>query len=200
MPHPQQRPTPHLNRSRWGLIGALFLASWLSWLSGCGPGVGGTGTGETNGLAAFGAAPAALCAADAGGVLGGALGDVLGCVASAGVASPSPVPGAAPLMLADTTLSPRVQARLQDNAIDLMVPCTGLRFRGQWGLAAGQTARFFGHTGLDGALQPATLQMERGPAGAASVVITLRDAAGAVLLGPTGMLVVPAAATPGACN
>ncbi len=67
MPHPLQRQIPHPNRSRLGLIGALLLASWLS---GCGPGVGGTGTGETNGLAAFGAVPASICADDVGGVLG----------------------------------------------------------------------------------------------------------------------------------
>ena len=192
MPHPLQRQLPHPKRSRWGLIGALFLASWLSWLSGCGPGVGGTGTGETNGLAAFGAAPAAICAAD--------VGAVLGCGPGAGATTPSPAPGAAPVLLADATLSPRVQARVQDNAIDLTVPCTGLRFRGQWGEAAGQAPRFFGNTGPDIALQPATLQMDRGAAGAASVVVTLRDATGAVLLLPTGLLVVPAAVTPGACS
>ena len=189
MPHPLQRPTLHPNRSRWGLIGALFLSSWLL---GCGPGVGGTGTGETNGLVAFGAAPASLCAADVGGVLG--------CVPGSGAASPSPAPGAAPVLLADATLSPRVQARVQDNAIDLTVPCTGLRFRGQWGEVAGQAPRFFGNSGPAGAQQPATLQMERGPTGAANVVVTLRDASGVVLLGPTGLLVVPAAATPGACS
>lgn len=189
MPHPLQRPIPRPNRSRWGLIGALFLVSWLL---GCGPGVGGTGTGETNGLAAFGAAPASICAADVGGVLG--------CGPGAGAASPSPAPGAAPVLLADATLSPRVQARLQDNAIDLTVLCTGLRFRGQWGEVAGQAPRFFGNSGPDGALQPATLQMDRGPAGAVSVVVTLRDAAGVVILGPTALLVVPASATPATCS
>lgn len=189
MPQALQRPTPHPNRSRWGLIGALLLAFWLL---GCGPGVGGTGTGETNGLAAFGAAPASICAAEVGGVLG--------CAPGSGAVSPSPAPGAAPVLLADATLSPRVQARVQDNAIDLTVPCTGLRFRGQWGEMAGQAPRFFGSTGPDGALQPATLQMERGAAGAASVSVTLRDVAGVVLLGPTSLLVVPTAATPGACG
>lgn len=191
MPNPlQRRAVGSLSRGpRFGLVWALALVAWLS---GCGPGVGGTGTGETNGLAAFGAAPASLCVAEVGGVLG--------CVAGAGAAAPSPAPGAAPVFLADAAQSPRLQARVQDNAIDLTVPCTGLRFRGQWGEVAGQSPRFFGSTGSDSAALPATLQMDRSSAGAASVVVTLRDAAGGVLLGPAHLLVVPAAATPGSCS
>lgn len=173
-----------LKFSTSALAWALAMAVWLS---GCGPGVGGTGTGETNSPADFGAVAASVCTA--------AVGGVLGCVAGADAAAP----GATPVFLADAAQGPRVQARVQDNTIDLAAPCTGLQFSGQWGEAAGQAPRFFGSTGSGGAQMPATLQMDLGAAGTATVVVTLRSAAGKVLLGPTQLLVVPATTAPQAC-
>jgi hypothetical protein len=170
---------------------ALTLAM-VVWLSACGPGVGGTGTGETNGLAYFGAKADSVCTAD--------VGSVLGCVAGAGAAPATPVTSAAPVFLADALASPGVQARVQDSAIDLSVVCTGLRFRGQWGELAGLSPRFFGNVGPEGAQQPATLQVQAAAVGTTGVVVTLRDAAGVVLLGPTLLLVVPAPATALACG
>lgn len=177
-----------LKFSASALAGALAMAMWLS---GCGPGVGGTGTGETNSPADFGAVAASVCTA--------AVGGVLGCVTGADAAAPGPVPGATPVFLADAAQGPRVQARVQDNTIDLAAPCAGLQFSGQWGEAAGQAPRFFGSTGSGGAQMPATLQMDLGAAGTATVVVTLRSAAGKVLLGPTQLLVVPATTAPQAC-
>lgn len=172
-----------------GLAGLLALTAWLG---GCGPGVGGTGTGETNGVNHFGATAVSVCSAD--------VGAVLGCVTAPGAASPTPATRATPVFLADTTTSPRVQAQVQDSTIDLNVACTGLRFRGQWGELAGQGGRFYGFTGPDGAQLPATLQVQPGAVGLAGVVVTLRDAAGTVLLGPTLLLVVPTALAAGTCG
>jgi hypothetical protein len=186
----QRRLARHFSSTRaLGLAGLTVLTAWLT---ACGPGVGGTGTGETNGLNHFGATAASVCAAD--------VGAVLGCVTTSGATSPSPTTAATPVFLADAIASPRVQARVQDHAIDLTVACTGLRFRGQWGELAGQGGRFFGFTGPDGAQLPATLQVQAGTAGAAGVVVTLRDASGAVLLGPAALLVVPAALAAGSCG
>ena len=176
--------------------GRLLRLAWTlamaACLSACGPGVGGTGTGETQGLAYFGANAVSVCTADVGGVLG--------CVAGAGAAPATPVPSAAPVFLADALANPGVQARVQDSAIDLSVVCTGLRFRGQWGELAGLSPRFFGDVGPVGATQPATLQVQAAGAGTTGVVVTLRDAAGVVLLGPTLLVVVPAPATALACG
>ena len=186
-----QRRSAHPLRSMraWGLTAWVLLATGLS---ACGPGVGGTGTGETNGVTHFGATAASVCSAN--------VGAVLGCVTAPGAASPTPATSATPVFLADATTSPRVQARVQDSTIDLNVACTGLRFRGQWGELAGQSGRFFGFTGPDGAQLPATLQVQPSAAGVAGVVVTLRDAAGTVLLGPTPLLVVSTALVAGACG
>ena len=173
------------------LAGLAWLLALATWLSACGPGVGGTGTGETNGLSYFGATAASVCSADVGGVLG--------CVPGSGAASPAPAPtpSVAPVFLADAATGPRVQARVQDSAIDLSVICTGLRFRGQWGQVPGQSPRFFGAIGPEGAQAPATLHMQLSGAG---VVVTVRDAADAVLLGPIFLLPVPMAGAPGGCG
>ncbi len=186
----QRRLARHFSSSR--RLGLACMLALTTGLSACGPGVGGTGTGETNGLTHFGATAASVCSSD--------VAAVLGCITAPGAASPSPSTSVAPVFLADATTSPRVQARVQDSAIDLSVACTGLRFRGQWGELAGQGGRFFGFTGPDGAQVPATLQVQPSAAGAGGVVVTLRDAAGAVLLGPAALLVVPAALVAGTCS
>ena len=177
---------------RGSLLGLAWALAMAAWLSACGPGVGGTGTGETNGLAHFGATAASVCTAG--------VGAALGCVAGAGAAPTNPVPSAAPVFLADASANPRMQARVQDSAIDLTVACSGLRFRGQWGELEGLAPRFFGSVEPDSAQVPATLQVQAAGAGTAGVVVTLRDAAGTVLLGPTLMLVVPAPVSAGACG
>lgn len=166
---------------------AVVVIALVGWLSGCGPGVGGTGTGEISGLSYFGATAATVCNADAGGVLG--------CAAGAGTAAS--VAGSPVVMLADAALAPRVQARVQDSTIELTVLCAGVRFLGEWGEVAGLGGRFFGTTGPQGAFMPATLQVQ--PSGG-GVLVTLRDDQGVVLLGPTLLQVVPAAAAPGTCG
>jgi hypothetical protein len=168
-----------------GLLSALLVA--------CGPGVGGTGTGETtgnspvSGLDAFGAAPASVCS--------GALADVLGCAPAHAGAVVQPRP--AVVLLADTIDARRVQVRLQGSTAELLVPCTGLLFTGDWGVVAGQPARYYGLAGPEGALRPATLDAQL--VGSA-VQLTLRDSDGRLLLGPVLVTVVASQANPGSCN
>jgi hypothetical protein len=168
-----------------GLISALLTA--------CGPGVGGTGTGETggnspiSGLDAFGAAPASVCS--------GALADLLGCAPATTGAAAQPRPAA--VLLADTIDARRVQVRLQGAAAEVLVPCAGLLFTGQWGVVAGQPARYYGLAGPEGALRPATLDAQL--VGSA-VQLTLRDSDGRLLLGPVLVTVVASQASPGSCD
>lgn len=156
-------PTPRRPRlpSSLALLCALLLAA-------CGPGVGGSGTGGSEGaLPAFGASPASVCNAG--------IAPLLPC---AGVAGAAVLP--IPVSFVDTIDGRRVQATLQGNDIVLDVPCSGLRFRGTWGQVPGQAPRFYGFTD-DAGTAPAELQAEL--AGSA-LALTLRDARGAVLLGP----------------
>ena len=179
------------------------LACWLLAVSaatavlvGCGPGVGGTGTGDTlDALAPFGASAASVCASD--------LASVLACPVNTGVGggAGSPLPGTAPVYLADTIDGRRVAVSLQGNLIEVNAPCAAVQFRGQWGLVAGQVARFYGTTGQDAAAStattPATLQaVVRGN----GLELTLTDTQGRVLLGPVLVTVRPTPAAPGACG
>ena len=165
-------------------------------LGGCGPGVGGTGTGDTmDGLNVFGASAVSVCASD--------LAAVLACSSATGGggggAVAAPAPGTAPVYLADTIDGQRVAVSVQGNAIEVNAPCARVQFRGQWGVIAGQAARFYGTTGQDASstLTPASLQaVVRGN----GLELTLTDTQGRVLLGPVLVTVRPAPTVPGACG
>lgn len=161
---------------RW--LGAV-LATWAVLLLGaCGPGVGGTGTGETGGgLAAFGASPASVCS--------GELASILSCTSTAGAAAP--VPNTASVFLADTIDGRQVQVTLSGSTVELTASCLRLQFRGEWGVVSGQSGRFFGTADVDGASTPAALQVQ---VSGAEVQLTLRDPASRVLLGPVLLRVV----------
>ena len=164
---------------------ALVLAAVLG---ACGPGVGGTGTGETNGaLAFFGASEASVCSGD--------LAGVLSCAPPSATAAP--LPNTAAVYLADAPAGWRVLVRAQGNEIEVTAPCARLQFRGRWGAIGSQAGRFFGYTDPDVVPAPATLQTQLSDAG---VSVTLRDAHGLVLLGPVQVTVVPAPGTPSGCG
>ena len=157
-------------------------------LGACGPGVGGTGTGDaTSILAPFGATAASACGSD--------LAELLGCPPSG--TPTTPTPDTAPQHLADSADSPQVLVRLHGDTIELDAPCALLRFRGLWGVVAGQAGRFYGVTGPEGAQQPATLDAQASGPG---VLVTVRDAEGHIVLGPVLLTVVAATAVPAACN
>jgi hypothetical protein len=174
-------------------LSTVWVAALTALLVACGPGVGGTGTGETGGttaiggLEAFGAAAAPVCS--------GVLAELLSCApaTTGAVALPSP----AVVLLADTIDGRRVQVRLQGATVELIAPCAGLLFSGNWGVIAGQAARYYGFAGPEGALRPATLEVQL--AGSA-VQLSLRDSDGRLLLGPVLVTVVASQASPGSCN
>ena len=173
-------------------MAALCLALTLALaLAACGPGVGGSGTGATeSALPLFGASAAALCSSD--------LAAALDCPTVAGSAAPpGPGVGTATVYFADTIDGRRVLVRLQGNTIDLDVPCAGLQFSGEWGVISGQAARFFGYTSADTVPVPAALEVRIVGSG---LQLTLRDAAGRVLLGPVLVTRTPVAGTPGGCG
>jgi hypothetical protein len=149
-------------------------------LAGCGPGVGGTGTGDTgSALAYFGASPASLCSSEIAGLVA--------CRYDGTTATA--VPGATPVLLVDAAEGARVRVRLQEDGAELVDACAPLAFRGQWGVIAGQAARFYGHIDPDGAPAAATLEAQASGAG---MQLTLRDGEGRVLLGPVVVTVTAA--------
>lgn len=167
---------------------AVLAATLMLALAACGPGVGGTGTGDTpSALTAFGAAPASVCSGD--------LGPLLSC--PSGGAAAAPAPGAGPLHLADTIDGRQVRVTVTGNTIELQAPCARLQFRGEWGVVAGQAGRFFGYTDAGAAALPASLQVQVVSGG---LQFTLRSAGGDTLLGPVLMTVVASAGTPGGCG
>ena len=109
----------------------MLLALLPLWISGCGPGVGGTGTGATA-FEAFGAASASVCS--------GALAAALNCPP----ASPSaPSAGTQNTYFADA--AGKVTLEVQDNRAVLVAACERLRFSGAFGIAGtGGAQGFFG--------------------------------------------------------
>ena len=169
------------------LLGAA-LASCMWLLSGCGPGVGGTGTGETGGgLEAFGALPASVCSGD--------LAPIVACASLAGAAAPTP--GAAAVFLADTIDGRQVRVTLRGNTVELSAACVRVQFRGEWGAVAGQPGRYFGSAEIDGTVAPAALQVQ---VNGGDVLLTLRDASGRVLLGPVLVRAVLTPSPPPTCG
>jgi hypothetical protein len=176
----------------WMALTALALVV----LQACGPGVGGSGTGQ--GLDAFGASAAPLCGSEIASALACPAGTAApGASASAGASGTDTVYFADTLTdsQADTGGS-RVTVTVQGDSIALDAPCAGLRFRGQWGLLAGQAARFYGLNGDGASAQPAQLRASLDGGG---LLLTLLDANGNLLLGPVRVTVRPTAAAPGAC-
>ena len=177
MPNIERRP--QRPRAAPGWLAALLAAV----LAGCGPGVGGTGTGDTaSALTYFGASPASLCSSE--------LAALAACQTDGTTATA--VPGAEPVLLVDAAAGARVQVRLQKDTAELIEACAPLEFRGQWGVIAGQAGRFYGHTDPDVAPAPATLEAQASGTG---MRLTLRDGGGRVLLGP--VVVTATAAPPG---
>jgi len=170
-----------------GRTALVWLA--LAALQACGPGVGGSGTGQ--GLDAFGASALPLCSSE--------IASALACpagTAAPGASAPAGGGGSSTVYFADTTGSGRVAVTVQGDSIELDAPCAGLRFRGQWGLLAGQAARFYGLNGEGSSAQPAQVRASLAEGG---LQLTVLDANGNVLLGPVLVTVRATAATPGGC-
>ena len=128
----------------------LALASALAVLAGgCGPGVGGTGTGASVGsLDYFGAQSALLCDSE--------LAALLACPGG-----PAPLPGATSGTLvryfADSASAPRVHLRVEGQRAELDAPCARLQFSGEWGQVPGRAGRFYGGAVVAASPLPASL-------------------------------------------
>jgi hypothetical protein len=164
---------------------ATLLALLPLWIAGCGPGVGGTGTGAAA-FEAFGAAAASVC--------DGALAAALNCPP----ASPS-APTAGPQTSYFADAAGKVALEVQDNRAVLVAACERLQFSGEFGVAGtGGVQGFFGIVRDDasGAEVLAALAAVAVP-GTNALTIELRDLNDRVLLGPVLVLRVGSAITPG---
>jgi hypothetical protein len=164
--------------------GALLIAALLAALAACGPGTGGTGTGESADLALFGASAADLC--------GAPFAARLDCAGAAVTPAPSSEPGSGtvPLRYVDPATGGNVAAEIEGHHIRLLARCDDLAFDGVWGVAPELGARFYGgyHRPSHAARVPATLAVEALPGDArAGLAVVLRDAGGRVVLGPTAL-------------
>ncbi len=149
-----------------GLLSTLLAAL----LPGCGPGVGGTGTGADAGpLDDFGAITASVCAPGSG-----------------------LQPACSATWFLDSPTAPRISARLADDVIELRAPCLTLQFSGRWGQLPGEPPRFFGSVRVGDTSTPATLTASA--TGKGALLVELRDLQGRVLLG--ALVLQPAAAAP----
>lgn len=156
---------------------ALLLAGLLA---GCGPGVGGSGTGATEDpLQQFGATSLPVC--------GNPLAPQLAsCVRGQ------------PLSYADSSTLPRVTAQLLDSHLELQAPCAGLKFSGDWAAVGDQPPRFYGT--VTSATGTALASLVTVAAGANGLQVELRDAMGLKLLGPLTLFPANAGAAVANCN
>ena len=165
------------------LVCALLLA-----LAGCGPGVGGSGTGPD--LVTFGATAAPVCGAPF----------ALALRCDSGVSAPDAPGGTAATQFVDQSSGSQVVATLRGSDIELDLRCPQLYFYGRWGTTASGVQRYFGgYTPGNGlSLVPAQLAVaQHGPGG--GFVVQLLDASGAALTAPV-RLQPAAGAVPGAAT
>ena len=199
LPGPRRPPVALVPTWRAGLSALCVALTFL--VSACGPGVGGTGTGNEAQLARFGATAASVCSSELVSQLAcGATSFVPGATptspgaGNAVSAVPDLAPGTEPVRFADAPQ--RVLALLQGNRIELDAPCAGMRFGGDWGTVPGQASSFYGWAESSGYTGPAVLESRLAGNG---LSLRLLDAAGRVLLGP--LAVARSTATqPGSCS
>lgn len=145
------------------------LLALLCALAGCGPGIGGTGTGSDmegpTGTAAL--TPAAVCDSE--------LAPLLNCAAGATAA------GSALRWWADGSPVRDAQLRIEGNGAEFEAACTGWRFSGSWAVQGDQPARFHGTLQRAGlAAQTGSLVVQRADA---ALTARLFDAEGRALTG-----------------
>ena len=177
---------------------AALLMALTAALTACGPGTGGTGSGNDVSLAAFGAQAAPVC--------GASFATQLVCPPSLTGAASAPVPaadGTQAVRFIAVVQGSSIVAQFNANSVVLDLRCLGLNFAGDWGLTAQGEARYFGSYLPDGtALRVAgsiSVQVDGTGAGA-GLVLTLHDADGKLVLGAVRMVRAPATLpAPGPC-
>jgi hypothetical protein len=157
----------------------LAALALLAWLAGCGPGVGGTGTGvEPPDLASFGASPAPLC--------GSSFASALRCPPANGATVPTSE-GTAAVVFVDSASGGQINVTFEANRLGLEAICQGLLFAGNWGIDAAGALRFYGSVRPRGSALdlPAVLSVQLQPGGGTGELnIVLQNLQGDVLLGP----------------
>jgi hypothetical protein len=170
------------------------LRAWLAsaWVfggllvAGCGPGVGGTGTGDAA-FAAFGASAAPVC--------GGSVAATLACPSAPPVAPVSPG-GTLPVQFVDA--AGQLVLELNGNVAQLDASCQHLHFTGEFGTGTNGSQGFFGSYEISGNGPDVLAALSTTPAvGGGALTIELHDVDGQVLVGPvllqraTGALPAP---------
>lgn len=164
----------------------MTLRPWRGWLllllalGGCGPGVGGTGTGDQSyPLEYFGAKAASVCTASFAGQLKCPSRIVIGPTRV------DPTEGSEPVVWVDDATNSRVSARIDGSDVEFDAPCENTRFVGTWGTQADEgTGRFYGYYS-DSSLSfsvPATLTVLA--ANGRGLAYVVQDANGQVVFGP----------------
>jgi hypothetical protein len=160
----------------------LLACALVALTVGCGPGVGGTGTGyASDGLNAYGAAAASVCSSDFAGLLA--------CPPASGTTGPGsvgPAVGTVRVHFSGTFEGRRVEVVIEDNRIELSLPCEGLRFVGVWGAQGQLGLRFYGSfVDASASQQLASLLVQ---VSAGTLVVRVLDLDSQLLLGPLGLL------------
>ena len=160
------------------------LAVGLAIMAACGPGTGGTGTGQTSSpLDSFGATPANIC------TTGPSL--ALACPppgnpGTVGAINPPSVANGTDGVLFSTIDGADINLVLTGNRARLNDRCLNLTFEGDWGTVGGNDARFFGQytTGDDAKTTLSSMTAQPAGADGKSLTVLLRDANERVVIGP----------------
>lgn len=152
------------------LAGPWMLAALV--FAGCGPGLGGTGTGDAA-LAAFGASAAPVC--------GGVVAAALTCPSAPAV--PPAAAGTLPVQFADA--AGQVVLALYGNLARLDDSCLKLHFSGEFGMVTGGAQGFFGSYEIDNNGADVLAALSTVPAtGGAALTIELKGVEGLTVVGP----------------
>ncbi|MBL8289869.1 MAG: hypothetical protein JNL85_17930 [Rubrivivax sp.] len=167
-------------------VAALLLAALaftLALLGGCGPGLGGTGTGATDdAMAAYGAREVPVCgSAD--------FADLIGCNAPGAGAAPLPAVGAR--FFAESSPASTTLLELDGQQAQWRLRCLDTVFVGSWGQVGTAAPRYYGNATAGGSrVRLASMQVQRSGNG---IAVTLLDSSGGVIAGP--LLLAPVAGT-----
>ncbi|MFM8899189.1 MAG: hypothetical protein ACKOF9_04465 [Burkholderiales bacterium] len=185
------------SNAKWwcSLILSLFV------IVGCGPGTGGTGTGQTSSaMDFFGAAPANICTTGPASALACPQPTNPGTVGA--VIPPSAANGTDGVFFS-TTEGADINLGLTGNRANLNDRCLSLNFEGEWGVVGTSEPRFFGQyaTGSNTPPTLSTLTVQATGPDNKSLSLTLRDTNNRVVLGPVTLrrVLVPTN-NPAACN
>jgi hypothetical protein len=165
--------------SRW-----CALVVGLAIIAACGPGTGGTGTGQTSSpQESFDATPANICTTGPSSALACPVPSNPGTV---GAVNPPSVANGTDGVFFSTTDGADINLGLSGNRAILSDRCSGLMFEGDWGTVGGGDPRFYGQytTGSNAATTLSSLTAQAAGVEGRSLSVTLRDADGRVVIGP----------------